>query len=157
MEKKRQYCLLKLTYGIMCHYYTYGNQKGEIKMKTSEILKTTDEALIVEKLWKEKRTATYERVQQEKKALEQQIKELESKTTWQYIEAEWTDEVKIADKAFEKAMTFFKSVDDDQVKKTIHQFEQGIITGLELMHQLQRLTVEVSYVDQEKQLTETNW
>ena len=157
MEKKRQYCLLKLTYGIMCHYYTYGNQKGEIKMKTSEILKITDEALIVEKLWKEKRTATYERVQQEKKALEQQIKELESKTTWQYIEAEWTDEVKIADKAFEKAMTFFKSVDDDQVKKTIHQFEQGIITGLELMHFLQRLTIEEAYVEAGKPLAETNW
>jgi hypothetical protein len=157
MEKKRQYCLLKLTYGIMCHYYTYGNQKGEIKMKTSEILKITDEALIVEKLWKEKRTATYERVQQEKKALEQQIKELESKTTWQYIEAEWTDEVKIADKAFEKAMAFFRTVDDDNVKKTINQYERGIITGLELMHQLQRLTVEVSYIGQGKQLTETNW
>ena len=141
----------------MCHYYTYGNQKGEIKMKTSEILKITDEALIVEKLWKEKRTATYERVQQEKKALEQQIKELESKTTWQYIEAEWTDEVKIADKAFEKAMTFFKSVDDDQVKKTIHQFEQGIITGLELMHFLQRLTIEEAYVEAGKPLAETNW
>ena len=126
-------------------------------METSEILKITDEALIVEKLWKEKRTATYERVQQEKKALEQQIKELESKTTWQYIEAEWTDEVKIADKAFEKAMAFFRTVDDDNVKKTINQYERGIITGLELMHVLQHLTIEEAYVEAGKPLAETNW
>ena len=126
-------------------------------METSEILKITDEALIVEKLWKEKRTATYERIQQEKKALEQQIKELESKTTWQYIEAEWTDEVKIADKAFEKAMAFFRTVDDDNVKKTINQYERGIITGLELMHVLQHLTIEEAYVEAGKPLAETNW
>ena len=126
-------------------------------METSEILKITDEALIVEKLWKEKRTATYERVQQEKKALEQQIKELESKTTWQYIEAEWTDEVKIADKAFEKAMAFFRTVEDDNIKKTINQYELGIITGLELMHVLQHLTIEEAYVEAGKPLAETNW
>lgn len=126
-------------------------------METSEILKITDEALIVEKLWKEKRTATYERIQQEKKALEQQIKELESKTTWQYIEAEWADEVKIADKAFEKAMAFFRTVEDDKVKKTINQYERGIITGLELMHVLQRLTIEEAYIEAGKPLAETNW
>jgi hypothetical protein len=126
-------------------------------METSEILKITDEALIVEKLWKEKRTATYERIQQEKKALEQQIKELESKTTWQYIEAEWADEVKIADKAFEKAMAFFKTVEDDNIKKTINQYERGIITGLELMHVLQHLTIEEAYVEAGKPLAETNW
>jgi hypothetical protein len=126
-------------------------------METSEILKITDEALIVEKLWKEKRTATYERIQQEKKALEQQIKELESKTTWQYIEAEWADEVKIADKAFEKAMAFFRTVEDDNIKKTINQYERGIITGLELMHVLQHLTIEEAYVEAGKPLAETNW
>lgn len=126
-------------------------------MKTSEILKITDEALIVEKLWKEKNSAIRERVEQQRKALEQQLKELQKPIAWDIFAAENADKLKLVDKAFEKAMAFFKTVDDDKVKKCINQFERGIITACELMHDLQRLTIEEAYVGHGQRLAETNW
>ena len=131
-------------------------------MKTSELLQTIDEAQKVYTLWQEKLAANYITVQNIKKeyeekleALRQEVKALENEGQWQLFAGEmnWN----AAAKAFEKAMAFFKTVDDNKVKTTIRQFEQGVITQYEMMHALQRLTIEEAYVEAGKPLTETNW
>ncbi len=127
-------------------------------MKTSELLQTMDEALMVEKLWKEKRSAIYQHVEQQRKALEQQLKDLEkTNDVYEIFVTENKDKLKLVDKACEKIMAFFKTVDDDKVKKAISQFERGIITQLELIHQLKIMTFEEAYVGHGQRLAETNW
>jgi hypothetical protein len=127
-------------------------------MKTTEILNTMDEALMVEKLWKEKRSAIYQHVEQQRKALEQQLKDLEkTNDVYEIFVTENKDKLKLVDKACEKIMAFFKTVDDDSVKKTISQFERGIITQLELIHELKKMTFEVSFDAETKSYAETNW
>ena len=131
-------------------------------MKTSELLQTIDEAQKVYTLWQEKREANYITIQNVKKeyeekleALRQEVKTIENEGQWQLFAGEmnWN----AAAKAFEKAMAFFKTVDDNKVERTIRQFEQGIITQYEMMHDLQRLTIEEAYVGQGQRLAETNW
>tara|TARA_R110002126_G_C10056783_1_gene461015 strand:+ start:37 stop:492 length:456 start_codon:yes stop_codon:yes gene_type:complete len=138
------------------------NYQGKIKMKTSELLQTIDEAQKVYTLWQEKREANYITIQNVKKeyeekleALRQEVKTIENEGQWQLFAGEmnWN----AAAKAFEKAMAFFKTVDDNKVERTIRQFEQGIITQYEMMHDLQRLTIEEAYVGQGQRLAETNW
>lgn len=127
-------------------------------MKTTEILNTMDEALMVEKLWKEKRGAIYQNIEQQRKAIEQQLKDLEeTNDVYEIFVTENKDKLKLVDKACEKIMAFFKTVDDDRVKKTISQFERGIITQLELIHALKMITFEVSFDAETKSLAETNW
>jgi len=127
-------------------------------MKTTEILNTMDEALMVEKLWKEKRSAIYQHVEQQRKALEQQLKDLEkTNDVYEIFVTENKDKLKLVDKACEKIMAFFKTVDDDSVKKAISQFERGIITQLELIHELKRMTFELSFDAETKSYAETNW
>ena len=131
-------------------------------MKTSELLQTIDEAQKVYTLWQEKLAANYITVQNIKKeyeqkleALRQEVKTLENEGQWQLFAGEmnWN----AAAKAFEGAMAFFKTVDDNKVKRTIRQFEQGIITQYEMMHALRRLTLEVSFDAGAKRYAETNW
>ena len=127
-------------------------------MKTTEILNTMDEALMVEKLWKEKRGAIYQNVEQQRKAIEQQLKDLEeANDVYEIFVTENKDKLNLVDKACEKIMAFFKTVDDDSVKKAISQFERGIITQLELIHDLKRMTMEISFDGANETLTETNW
>lgn len=126
-------------------------------MKTSEILKMTDEALTVDNLWEEQSKAIYERVEEEKKALKQRIKELENSARWNYFVTANPEAMAKADEAFKKAIAFFRTVDNDRVERFINQYEEGVLTGLELMSQLRRLTIEASYVGQGKPLTETNF
>ena len=127
-------------------------------MKTTEILNTMDEALMVEKLWKEKRGAIYQNVEQQRKAIEQQLKDLEeTNDVYEIFVTENKDKLKLVDKACEKIMAFFKTVDDDKVKKAISQYERGIITQLELIHALRMMTFEVSFDAAGQPLTETNW
>jgi len=113
-------------------------------MKTTEIIKMTDEALTVDKLWKEQSKAIYKRVEEEKKAFKQRIEELENSAKWNYFVAANPEAMAKADKAFEKAMAFFRTVDNDKVKITVKHYEDGVLTALETMNQFRTLTLYAS-------------
>jgi hypothetical protein len=133
----------------------------EIKMKTSEILKTIhDDILILKRLRDEEQNAILKEIDQEKQAHKQKLEELEEKysnTTWDAFAARNPDKIKIADEATEKMMTLIKSIDNDKVKRWLSFYERGVITQLELIQQFSNETIHVSTVKDQKTLTETNW
>jgi len=126
-------------------------------MKTTEILKTIDDYLTTINSFQEQQNIIRKNLKQQKEALEQQIKDLDTVAAFEIFKVQNEEKIKLSDEAHEKIMAFFKSINDDKVNKVISQFERGIITAYELMHQFQRLTAEISFDAESKSLSETNW
>jgi transcription antitermination factor NusG len=126
-------------------------------MKTTEIFKTIDDYLTTINSFQEQQNIIRKNLKQQKEALEQQIKDLDTVAAFEIFKVQNEENIKLSNEAFEKIMAFIKSIDDDRVNKAVSQFERGIITQLELIHQFKRLTAEMSFDAEIKLFSETNW